>query len=81
MKGFVKSFGDLALSLETDDRRQYYAPYANVDSEVMQYLVANLRVPVAFNVDTTQYAGTNNFGKRYFATNVQLQDVVINLIL
>tara|TARA_B110000091_G_C13411367_1_gene308255 strand:- start:190 stop:435 length:246 start_codon:yes stop_codon:yes gene_type:complete len=81
MKGIVKTFGELALSLETEDGWQFYAPYANVDSEVMQYLVQRLHVPVQFNVDQTKYSGKNCMGKRYFATDVKLQDVEISLVL
>ena len=81
MKGIVKTFGDLALSLETEDGWQFYAPYANVDDEVLQYLVLWLRVPVRFNVDWYKYSGENRLGKRYFATDVKLQDVEINLVL
>lgn len=83
MKGFVKTFGDLALSLESEDRRQFYAPYANVDSEVLQYLIPfnKMKVPVQFNVDRTKCAGTSHMGNRYYATDVKLQNVEINLIL
>ena len=80
MKGLVKSFGSKAISIQTKDKRQFYAPYCNVDEQVVKCLVPRLQVPVVFDVDTTQIAGETIFGNRYYATNVVLQDVPIEII-
>jgi len=80
MKGLVKTFGSKAISIQTEDKRQYYAPYCNVAEQVVKCLVPHLYVPVVFDVDTTQIAGKTVFGNRYYATNVVLQDVQIEII-
>lgn len=81
MKGVVRSFGTKAISLETEDKRQYYAPFCDVHKEVMGCLVPKLEVPVIFEVDITRFAGETVFGKRYYAKNVTLQNVDIEIVL
>jgi hypothetical protein len=81
MRGIVKSFGSKAISIQTGDKKQYYAPYCDVADQVIKCLVPRLRVPVLFKVDTTRVAGVTSFGKRYYATHVVLQDVVVELTL
>lgn len=80
MKGIVKSFGSKAVSLETSDKRQYYALFCDVHQEVMKCLIPQLEVPVIFEVDTTRFSGETIFGKRYYAKNVTLQNVDIEII-
>ena len=37
-KGIVKSFGKLAITIEDNEKRQYYAPFEDVDKYVLEQL-------------------------------------------
>ena len=78
MDGFVIAYGDLALTIQTENKQQFYALFENVDEIVMKLLGnTTLNIPVKFKVDYTKFNGKTKYGKRFHALNVELQDLVI----
>lgn len=78
MEGFVIAYGDLALTIQTENKQQFYASFENVDETVMKLLGnTSLNIPVKFKVDYTKFNGKTKHGKRFHALNVELVDLVI----
>lgn len=79
MRGFIRSFGDLAISIETPSMQQYYAPYKEVDKNIKDLLKRPLLqwIYVDFSVDKSKYEGSTWCGKRYYANSVKLIEITI----
>lgn len=72
-KGIVKFFGKLAITIEDNEKRQYYAPFEDVDKYVLEQLILPLPVlPIKFNVNKEKYSGYSKKIPRYYAYNVKL---------
>ena len=76
MKGTIITFGKKAVTIQTEDKEQYYAPFENMDALIFANLETDLPILVTFDIDTTQYSGHSNGKPRYYAKNVQLRDIV-----
>lgn len=73
IKGVVKTYGEKAITIETENKHQYYALMANVHHTIKEQLNYPLPVlPVKFHSVTSMTAGETPKGPRYFAVNVEL---------
>tara|TARA_Y100001970_G_scaffold272323_1_gene368895 strand:- start:11829 stop:12071 length:243 start_codon:yes stop_codon:yes gene_type:complete len=73
VKGVVKTYGPKAITIETEDKYQYYALMANVHHNIKEQLNYPLPIlPVKFHPVTSMTAGKTIKGPRYFAVNVEL---------
>ena len=71
--GFIRTFGKKAITIEDDDKRQYYAPIEEVGPLVKEHLVEPLLyIPVKFYPDKSRSAGSTIISERYYALNVTL---------
>jgi len=71
--GYVKSFGKMAITIEDENKKQYYAPFSDIHKYVLEQLIEPLpKLPVKFNVNTHKTAGYANNVPRYYAFDVQL---------
>lgn len=77
MKGIIIAFGEKAATIQTENKDQYYAPFEHMDDLIVANLEADMPIFVIFDVDKSQHAGHSNNKPRYYAKNVQLQDIVI----
>lgn len=81
VRGAIISFGKCAATIQTE-QQQYYAPYRELDHYVMSALLLQHStermepVFVTFNVDTTRHSGMSHKKPRYYATSVQLREIV-----
>lgn len=76
IKGVVKTYGTKAITIETENKRQYYALMANVHHSIREQLNYPLPIlPVKFHPVKSMIAGKTIKGPRYYAVNVEL-DVV-----
>ena len=73
IKGIVKTYGDKAITIETENKRQYYALMGNVHHTIREQLIYPLPIlPVKFHPVKSMTAGKTNKGPRYYAVNVEL---------
>jgi hypothetical protein len=71
--GYVKYFGRMAITIEDENKKQYYAPFSDMDEYVLEQLIFPLpKLPVKFYVNTYKTAGYANNVPRYYAFDVQL---------
>lgn len=80
--GTIISFGKCAATIQTEEQ-QYYAPYRELNYYVMSSLLGQHHnvhkmepVLVTFDIDTTRHSGVSNKKPRYYATSVQLREIV-----
>lgn len=78
LKGFIRSYGKKALTIQTETKEQYYGPLENIIDETLFDLLSNKLsyIPVKFMVDTKNYSGEIKGVKRYFAYDIE-SDIVI----
>ena len=78
-KGFIRSYGKKAVTIQTQNLQQYYAPYENVEDLIRPFLKDNSKYPilVTFDIDYTSSSGYANGIKRYYAKNVRIDDTII----
>ena len=73
IKGIVKTFGKKAITIETENKQQYYALIGNVHHHILEQLSYPLpHLPVKFHPVTSMTSGKTIKGPRYFAVNVEL---------
>ena len=73
IRGIVKTFGDKAITIETEDKRQYYALFGNVHHNIKEQLTYPMPVlPVKFHPVRSMTSGKTINGPRYLAVNVEL---------
>ncbi len=71
--GIIKAFGRLAVTIQSSNQQQYYAPFESLDPLILEQLIDPLPVlPVKFTVNKYKYSGETEYGKRYYAENVKL---------
>tara|TARA_B100000963_G_C22303786_1_gene526897 strand:+ start:257 stop:496 length:240 start_codon:yes stop_codon:yes gene_type:complete len=77
-QGFVRSFGKKAITIQTQDRKQYYALIENIsDKNLLNHLQHPLPyIPVQFDIDTNSHSGTTKFGPRFYATNIHIHLII-----
>lgn len=77
-EGIAKTYGKKALTIVTDEKEQFYAPFENVEKLIMPFLkVPYTPIHVSFEVDYNNWSGHANGKKRYFAYNVKISDEII----
>lgn len=73
--GVIKTFGRYAVTIQSSNKQQYYAPFESLDEIILEKLVFPLpQLPVKFTVNKNKYSGESRYGKRYYA-----EDVTLNL--
>tara|TARA_B110000967_G_C18879169_1_gene560026 strand:+ start:1852 stop:2085 length:234 start_codon:yes stop_codon:yes gene_type:complete len=73
LKGIVRTFGALAITIEMENKQQYYALLKHVDKSILDLLVYPLiYLPVKFEQKNQTFAGKTFMGPRYHAKNVEL---------
>lgn len=79
MKGTIRSYGKKALTIQTLDKHQYYAPFENVEDLIIPFLDDSSKYPihVVFEIDYSQYSGEIKGKKRYFAKEVRIDDTIL----
>ena len=73
--GKIITFGTKALTIQTQNKNQYYTPYDNLDecfvNKIIDIEIFNL--PVKFEIDYNNFAGFSNGNKRYYAKNIKIE--------
>jgi hypothetical protein len=79
MKGIIRSYGKKALTIQTRDYYQYYAPFENVEDLIIPFLDDSSKYPIhiIFEIDYSKYSGEIKGKKRYFAKEVKIDDTII----
>ena len=75
--GIIHTYGKNAFTIETNDKKQYYASYyLNMDflENIIDIYLDNL--PVKFDIDYNRYSGESNGSKRYYAINLTIELVI-----
>jgi len=76
--GFIKAFGRKAITIETNERKQYIANLEDCDKEIIESLTCiSDSNPIMFDIDNTRFSGENIIGKRYYAINVKFYELII----
>ena len=78
-KGYIRCYGKKAITIQTQNLDQYYAPYYNVEELIIHFLKDSSMYPilVTFEIDRSNSAGLANGKKRYYASNVRIDDTII----
>ena len=78
LKGFIRNHGKKAVTIQTEGGNQYYGPIEDIkDEQILDCLANNIGfIPVKFSLDLTKYSGVTNFGKRYYAYNIEFDMVI-----
>ena len=78
LNGFVTTYGEKAITIQTEGGNQYYGPKENItDPEIFTCLSNNIKfIPVKFMVDFNNSSGSTRFGKRYYAYDIQLDALI-----
>ena len=77
-KGFIITFGEKAVTVQNEQKEQFYAPIECVDKEVYNKLTYPFYpINVSYDINYEKFSGTSNKKKRYYAYNVKLIDYVI----
>jgi hypothetical protein len=76
MKGFIKTHGNKAVTIQTENKTQYYAPIYELEYIIIQILNTKACINVTFDEDRTKYSGHSNGKARYYANNVQLCHII-----
>ena len=77
MNGFIKAFGEKAVTIEISSKQQFYAPLSGISVNVLELLhfsdvFFNHLIHVCFDVDYNNYSYSTPYGKRFYAHNVVL---------
>jgi phage terminase large subunit-like protein len=79
MKGTIRSYGKKALTIQSSDKHQYYAPFENVEKLIIPFLDEPSKYPihVIFEIDYSQYSGEIRGKKRFYAKEIKIDDSII----
>jgi hypothetical protein len=78
--GFIRTYGKLAATIQTNKGEQYYAPLNNINDLILIQLNEPLTfIPVKFEVDISQWSGNAHCRKRYYAFNVEPSEQEIKI--
>jgi len=77
MQGDIITFGKKAATIQTKTKDQFYAPFENMDDLLLVHLDTAMPIRVTFDIDDSLCSGHSNNKPRYYAKNVQLQDMVL----
>lgn len=77
-QGKIITFGKKAVTIQNDNKEQFYAPLENLEDLIIPFL-HNKTIPlyVSFDINYNNFSGQSNNKKRYFAYNVKLADIII----
>ena len=76
--GIIITFGTKALTIQTNDKKQYYAPFKNLDKCFLEIIneINLIRLPVKFNINENLFSGYSNGCKRYYAENIIIELII-----
>jgi hypothetical protein len=78
LEGQIIAYGKKALTIQDENKQQYYALLCDVDINLLLLIdKMGLVFPVKFKINKKKYEGETIYGKRYHAYNVELADLVI----
>ena len=79
LQGYVKTFGTKAITIQTAGGNQYYGPFENIsDKIIMDHLTDTLTyIPVTFLPEYDKWSGETRYGKRYYATNIEIEGTLL----
>lgn len=74
-KGFIRSIGKDAITIQDDYKKQYYGPKSEIlDKDLNQSLY--LFTLVVFKINLQKQSGSTPHGPRYYAENIKLQTTI-----
>ena len=77
-QGKIITFGKKAVTIQNDNKEQFYAPLENLEELIIQFLHQHyIPLYVSFYVNINEFSGHSNNKKRYFAYNVKLADIIL----
>ena len=76
-RGIVFTYGKKAVTIQTINKEQFYAPLIHIHDSVLNLIPNTLRLEVIFKVNTEIYSGKIKRKKRYYAYDVRLADTII----
>jgi len=77
-QGKIITFGKKAVTIQNDNKEQFYAPLENLEDLIIPFLHhQSIPLYVSFDINYNNFSGQSNNKKRYFAYNVKLVDVII----
>ena len=74
-KGFIRSVGKYAITIQNKHKQQFYGHY----NDIVGIDLKNnelLKLQVLFDIDKTRYSGKTLFGLRYYAINICQLDTI-----
>ena len=77
-EGKIITFGKKAVTIQNDNKEQFYAPLENLEELIIPFLHHHyIPLYVSFDINFNNFSGHSNNKKRYFANNVKLVDIII----
>jgi len=77
-QGKIITFGKKAVTIQNDNKEQFYAPLENLEELIIPYLHQHyIPLYVSFYININEFSGHSNNKKRYFAYNVKLADIIL----
>ena len=77
-KGYIITYGRYAITIQTEEKKQYIGFFEYCDDNVIDQIGHPLKnINVVFDIDRTRFSGETIYGKRYYALNVKLSDLII----
>ena len=78
-EGKIITFGKKAVTIQNDNKEQFYAPLENLEDLIIPFLHHPYTpLYVSFNINYKKFSGQSNNKKRYFAYNVKLSGVKLS---
>lgn len=76
--GYIITFGRKAITIQTKEKIQYIANFEDCSEGVLEMLSHKFDSNVImFDIDKSRFSGKSKYGKRYYAINVKLYELII----
>ena len=73
LNGYITTFGRKAATIKQENTREWYGLREHLSKEILSLLELNeLPIKVQFRPNLRQWSGEHYFGRRYYATHVEL---------
>ena len=76
-KGIILTYGKKAISIQNENKEQFYAPYENIHEDVLNLINSYSRLEVKFKINYELYSGSIKNKKRFYAYDVKLSNIII----
>jgi hypothetical protein len=81
MRGIIRACGTKAITIQVTDFQQYYGPLEEVEDLIKPFLdteyISRTAILVTFEIDFSRYSGEIKGLKRYYATEIKIDDTII----